>query len=105
MLKRFGLPMLGLLAMLAVFTPGKANAGVRIGVAIGPSYPVPAPAYAYANPYPDAYYGYARPVAPIYPYAAPVYRYDHRAYNPHDFDRRDWRAHARHEREYYRDRR
>jgi hypothetical protein len=66
MIKKIGLPLIALAAVLAFATPKQADARVRFGVAIGgPVYTAPVP-YAYPN------YGY-----PYYsPYAAPVAPYD-----------------------------
>jgi hypothetical protein len=65
MIKKIGLPLIALAAVLAFATPKQADARVRFGVAIGgPVYTAPVP-YAYPN------YGY-----PYYsPYAAPVAPY------------------------------
>jgi hypothetical protein len=65
MLKKIGLPILALAAVMAFAAPQKADARVRFGVSIGgPVYVAPAPApYAY-----DPYYAgdpyYVAPVAP-----------------------------------------
>lgn len=69
MLKKFGLPIIALLALMIFITPAPAQAGVRFGVQIGPAYPYGyAYPYAYGNPY--YYNGY-----PAYPYVAPGYAY------------------------------
>ena len=62
MLKRLGLPLLGLGAMLAFVTPHAAKAAVQVGVYLGaPAYAYPAPvdpyAYPYSYSYPNGYYG------------------------------------------------
>jgi hypothetical protein len=89
MLKKIGLPVLALTAMLVLAPLPKASAAVRFGVAVGaPVYPYPA--YPYANAYPNypAYGAY-----PAYPYAAPVYAY------PYGY----WRDHGRREYGAYRE--
>ena len=64
MLKRTGLAMLTLLAVLALANPPAAHAAVRFGVTVGPQYPYPVAPYSYAYPYgyypdyPYPYYGY-----------------------------------------------
>ena len=74
MLKKFGLPLIALLALMIFITPAPANAGVRFGVHIGPAYPYAySYPYAYANPY--YYNGY-----PAYPYAAQGYGYPYGGY-------------------------
>jgi hypothetical protein len=77
MLKKIGIPLLTLAALLIVMPTPQAKAGVRFGVYLGaPAYVAPAPVYppayvapapGYYNPYP----AYAYPVAPayVYPYA------------------------------------
>jgi hypothetical protein len=69
MLKKIGLPIIALLALLVFITPAPAHAGVRFGVAVGPAYP-----YGYAYPYTYPY-AYANPYYyngyPAYPYVAP----------------------------------
>ena len=58
MLRRIGLPLLALAAMLMFLAPTHADARVGFGVFVGPSYP----AYPYAYGYPYAYpYGYYDP--------------------------------------------
>ena len=78
MLKKIGIPMLVLVAMLAILAPSTASAAVRFGVTVGPVYPYPAYPYAYSYPYGYGYYA---------PYPAPAYHY--------------WRGHRDHY--YYRD--
>jgi len=68
MLKKLGLPVLALAAMLALASPSKADAKVRFGVYVGtPGY------YSYTYPYPyyAPYYG----PYPYYAYRGPVYVY------------------------------
>jgi hypothetical protein len=69
MIKKIGLPLVALAAMLAFVTPKQADARVRFGVAIGgPVYTAPVPyAYPYYGPY-NPYYA-----APYPGYAAPAY--------------------------------
>jgi hypothetical protein len=74
--KKIGIPILALLAILAVLNPRPADAAARFGVYLGaPVYPAPyAYPYNYYGPYygPYAYpysYGYAYP----YGYASPYY--------------------------------
>lgn len=69
MLKKIGLPIMALAAVMAFAAPPKADARVRFGVAIGgPAYVAPAPAYPYG-------YGYGYGSGPYYaapsPYVAP----------------------------------
>ena len=68
MLKRTGLAMLALLAVLVLANPPAAHAAVRFGVAVGPRYAYPVAPYAYGYPY-----GY-------YPYAYPYYGYPYYSY-------------------------
>ena len=70
MLKKIGIPLLGVVAALILLMPGNVQAGPRfgIGVTVGP------PAYTYCDPYygcgPYPYYSYA----PAYPYGYYGYR-------------------------------
>jgi hypothetical protein len=86
MLKRLGIPLVALLALLMIVSPTPANAKVRFGVGIytgPPVYSYPAYPYAYPYPYSDYYYdyGYGYPVYPraygYYPrrYYAPSYQF------------------------------
>jgi len=77
LLKKLGVPILALVAMLAFMTPRPADAAVRFGVYLGgpvyPNYPYAYP-YSYYDPYYNPYvypyaYGYGYP----YGYAAPYY--------------------------------
>lgn len=69
MLKKIGIPILTLAAMFLLVPAPQAQAGVRIGVAIGgPAVVVPA-APVYVAPPPV----YPAPLYPAYPYPAPVY--------------------------------
>jgi hypothetical protein len=71
MLKKIGIPLLTLAAMLILIPAPQANAGVRFGVYVGgPAYVAPAPVYPYAYPAPGYYNAY-----PAYPYPAPAYVY------------------------------
>lgn len=64
MLKKIGIPLLMLAAMLILIPAPQAKAGVRFGVAVGgPAVVVGGPAYVAPAP---GYY-------PAYPYSAPVY--------------------------------
>ena len=77
MSKRFGFPLLMLLAALIIAGAPQAHAGVRFGVAVGPAYPPPP--YAYAQAYPYRHY-YAYPL-PAYGYSYGYWRgYRDRAY-------------------------
>jgi len=88
MLKKIGLPLLALAAMLIVMPTPQAKAGVRFGIGIGgpvyvapptvvpapaypPAYVAPAPGYYNAPDYYNPYPVYPYPVAPgyVYPYA------------------------------------
>lgn len=107
MLKKIGLPILALAAVMAFAAPQKADARVRFGISVGaPVYVAPAPAPApyydpyyagdpnyYAPPAVDPYaYGYVAP-APVYTtpyYSAPVFSF---GFGGH----RGW-EHERHER-------
>ena len=66
MLKKLGLPVLALAAMLALANPSKADAKVRFGVYVG------TPGY-YSYTYPNTYYA----PYPYYAYPGPVYVYPH----------------------------
>jgi len=91
MLKKIGIPLLTLAALLTVVPPQQAKAGVRFGVYLGaPAYVAPAPVY---PPYP---YPYVAP-APVYPAPAPAYVYPSPVWRGHDWDHRDWRGHDRHD--------
>src|SRR6266478_1515808 len=105
MLKRIGIPVLVLLALLLlmVFGTPQANAAVRFGVWVnGPAYgPVyPGYPYVYSDPYPypySTYYYYPRPYRSYY-YSAPVYGYGYttRYYRRGHRDR-EWRERERRE--------
>jgi hypothetical protein len=97
MLKKVGLPLLALAALLMVVPPQKANAAVRFGVVVGgpvyayPAYPGPY-AYPYSGPYYNAYPSY---VAPGYSgWRGDEWR-DHRV--PERYERREWRGRDAHE--------
>jgi hypothetical protein len=93
MLKKLGIPVMALAALLLLFAPHPAKAEVHFGVYLGapvysyPAYPVDPYAYSYAYPYSD-YYSY--PYAYATPYVAPYYGYSYRSGN-------NWREHERHE--------
>jgi len=74
MLKKIGIPLLTLAAMVVLVPTPKANAEVRFGISVGrPAYSYPVDPYAYSSPYPNGYYSY-----PAYPsYQAPVYGYSY----------------------------
>ena len=98
MMKRIGIPVFVLLALLMVFGTPQANAAVRFGVFVGgPAYgPVYSGyPYVYSDPYPYPYrtYYYTRPY-PYY-YSTPVYGYYSRYY----WRDRRWREHERREHE------
>ena len=81
MLKKLGLPMMALAALMVFAAPQKADARVRFGVAIGgPVYtaPVPVAPYAYGYSYPQYPNTYAAP-APVDPY----YDYGYAAPTPY----------------------
>jgi hypothetical protein len=97
MLKRIGIPIFALVALLILFsTPQAANAAVRFGVYVGaPVYTYPAYPYAYA--YPRYYAPY-----PVYTYPAPVYGYGYpysnyflRVHRRHEWREHEWREHHR----------
>jgi hypothetical protein len=71
MLKKLGLPIMALAALMAFAVPQKADARVRFGISFGaPVYtaPVPVAPYAYGYSYPD-YPNYYSAPAPVDPYA------------------------------------
>jgi hypothetical protein len=71
MIKKIGLPLIALTAMLAFATPKQADARVRFGVSIGaPVYAGPAPYVPYGYPAYNPYY--AAPY-PAYVAPGPVY--------------------------------
>lgn len=77
MLKKLGIPILALAALLAFAAPTPAQAKVRFGFSIGPAYPVSPYVYAYPYGYPH-YYAYG----PYYPYAYPyAYGYPYGYYS------------------------
>src|SRR5258706_5922838 len=92
MLKKIGISTLALVAMLIMFSPAQAQAGVRFGVAIGtpPVYAYPADPYAYPVPYAYPYDYYAVP--PTYVYPGFGFSYGYR-----DHDRHEFREHCDHE--------
>src|SRR5689334_14098527 len=87
MLKRLGIPLIALAAMLTPLAARPAKAGVQFGVSVGvPGYVYPTAPYAY-DPYVDPYaydpyaYTYSYPVVP-------TYVYPNRTWRAHDRD--DW---------------
>jgi hypothetical protein len=115
MLKKLGLPIIALAALMAFAAPQKADARVRFGISFGaPVYtaPVPVAPYAYGYSYPayhvDPYAygnGYVAPAPYVDPYVAPVAPYyggfslgfgGHRYYGDHE--RFEHERHERHER-------
>jgi hypothetical protein len=95
MLKKVGLPLLALAALLTVVPAQKANAGVRFGVTVGgPAYAYPAYPGPYAYPYSDPYYN-AYPA----PYVAPAPAY---AYGYSRWRGSEHRVPERYERRYFR---
>jgi hypothetical protein len=105
MLKRFGIPVLVLLALLIVVSPPRANAAVRFGVWVnGPTYGPVYPGYPYVYsdpyPYPYSYYYHSRPYRYNY-YSPPVYAYPDRYYwrghREHEWREHEWREHREHE--------
>jgi hypothetical protein len=92
MLKKFGLPILALAAMLA-FVPAQAKAAHwSFGIGVAPAYPVYPYAYSYPyySPYYTPYY-YNSPYAYSYPYyGGGVY------FGGHHRDRDDWHERGEH---------
>ena len=72
MLKKLGIPVLGLVAMLTLVSPPKANARVRFGVTVGSPY----------------YYTYSAPYPYVYSYPYPYYTYPNVYVYPHHHYRR-----------------
>jgi hypothetical protein len=89
---------LGLAAVLALATPPRANAGVVVGVGVGPVFVRPASGYIVVPPRPYFYYqhpyAYGYAYGPGYGY--PGYRYYGRFDRDRRWDRRD-RDYDRHE--------
>ncbi len=99
MLKKIGLSVVVLAAMLLVAIPSPAGAQVRFGITFG------TPGYVYVNPVNPYAYGYYSPYSYYYP--QPYYRYpwyvSPYSYGRHDHDHyrdydRHYRDHDRHER-------
>ena len=96
MLKKIGIPLLTLAAIVILVPAPKASAAVRFGISVGrPAYSYPVDPYAYSSPYPNDYYGY-----PAYPsYQAPIYGYSYNNRWRHEYRgdmerrRRDSRQH------------
>jgi hypothetical protein len=95
MLKKIGIPILALAAILAFVAPTHANAAVRFGVAVGPVYTYPAPyPYPYAYSYPYGYYNPYYPYAYSYPYPYGFYGGGYYWGGGHrDFDRHERGGH------------
>jgi len=95
MMKRIVFALLGLSVVLALASPPKAQAGVVIGVGVGPVF-VPRPAYGYVAVHPRLYaypYGYA----PVYAhphYVYPAYGYNGPAYRGGYWAHRDGRGYG-----------
>jgi hypothetical protein len=105
MLKKIGIPVLALAALVGVGAPRTAKAAsVHFGVAIGaPVYTAPAPVYPYGAQYVDPY---APNYAPAYvapaPYVAPYVGFGwgsghDRDWDHHDRDHHDWGRREVHE--------
>lgn len=107
MLKKIGIPLLALAALLILIPPPKASAGVRFGVIVGgPVYAYPAYPPPYVYSYPRYYNVY--PPYPAYPYAAPTYVYPygygywrggHYRHEYREHREHEWREHERREHE------
>ena len=97
-MKKIGIPIFAVLALIVLLVPAHAKAGVRFGVTVGPPVYAYPPAYAYPYPYPYAY-GYPYPSSYYY-YSAP-YRYP-RYYS--GFYWRGGRERFEHERREFRER-
>jgi hypothetical protein len=94
MMKKTIFALLGLAVVLALASPPKAQAGVVIGVGVGPVF-VPRPAYGHGYVAVHARPGYAYPYGYAPGYARPYYA--PRAYGYYDhydrdryWDHRDW---------------
>lgn len=99
MLKRIGLPIFALAALLLFAAPHKANAEVHFGVYVGgpPAYAYPADPY-YGNSYDPYYQGYNGYPYPAYSYPAPVYSSPYSyGWRGHEYD--EHREHENHERQ------
>jgi hypothetical protein len=70
MLKKIGIPLVALAAMVILVPAPKASAAVRFGISVGrPAYSYPVDPYAYSSPYTNDYYSYPSYRAPIYGYS------------------------------------
>ena len=100
MLRRIGISLLAMAAMLILISPPQASAAVRVGVYVGaPVYTYPAHPYYYVYPNRDDYYfRYSNP-APIYLY--PRWR-EHRRHEYRERRLHKWREHERREHESHR---
>jgi hypothetical protein len=82
MLRRIGIPVIALAAMLTLFRPHQASAAVRFGVYAGP------PAYPYVyQPYPYGYPGYT------YPEYGLSFRWHRHHHDRWEHRRHEWREH------------
>jgi hypothetical protein len=100
MLKKIGIPLLTLAAMLVLVPAPQAKAGVRFGVYVGaPAYVAPAPVFPYAYPAPGYYTAY-----PAYPYPAPAYVSPYAAWRGHEYWERRNHEGREHDRREDRDR-
>jgi hypothetical protein len=105
MLKKIGIPLLTLAAIVTLVPAPKANAEVRFGISVGrPAYSYPVDPYAYSSPYPNDYYGYPAYQAPVYGYS---YSYNNRREREYreamerrrrESRRHEWREQGRHDR-------
>lgn len=92
MLKKLGIPILALGAMLSL-APRPAQARVHFGVYVGPRVVAPPYYYSY-DPYYDPYYGY--PPTYTYRYYAPAPRYYYvPRYRNFEHERHEWMEHRR----------
>ena len=100
-LKKIGVPILALAAVLALMSPRPADAAVRFGVYLGgpvyPTYPYAYP-YSYYDPYYRPYvypysYGYSYPYGYAYPYYGGFYwGGGHREHYEHEFREHGFRG-------------
>jgi len=96
MLKKIGIPLVVLAAMVTLVPAPKASAAVRFGISVGrPAYSYPVDPYACSSSYTNDYYSYPSYQAPIYGYS-----YDNRrGHEEHEYlehrrrESREWREH------------
>jgi hypothetical protein len=96
MLKKIGIPLVALVAMVTLAPAPKASAAVRFGISVGrPAYSYPVDPYAYSSPYTNDYYSYPSYQAPIYGYSYDNRRgHEEREYVEHRrSESREWREH------------